>query len=222
MRTTKLLVRLTLYYLALSGLLALLVFLYPPVVQFLPVGGVEALLTAPADGPLGTIRVGGGAVGNFGESLVWLVIAIIGSLIAALPVSWTYMEVRDRRDYDQSLVQTIVLMPMIVTSIIIVVHNSLALAFSLAGIAAGVRFRNALRSPGDALFILVAIAIGLSGGIGAMELAIVMSIAFNYMFLILWINNYGARKGAPRYMRKSEASGEAEEPEAEGAAEPAT
>ena len=79
-----------------------------------------------------------------------------------------------------------------------------SLAFAIAGIAAGVRFRNALKSTGDALFILLAIGIGLSAGIGAVELAIVMSIAFNYVFLILWITDYGARDGTRRYLRKDD------------------
>ena len=84
----------------------------------------------------------------------------------------------------------------------IVVHNSLALAFSLAGIVGGVRFRNSLKSSGDALYILLAIGIGLSAGIGAIEIALVMSIVFNYVFLALWGADYGALHGAHRYLRK--------------------
>lgn len=208
MRSLGLLSRLTIYYLGLTGLLLAAFLLYPPIVQFLPIGGVEALLSGPDEGPLGSVKIGASGVGNFGESLMWLVIAVAGSLLAALPVSWTYMEIRDERDYDQSLVHTIIVLPMVVTGIIIIVHNSLALAFSIAGIAAGVRFRNSLKSPGDALFILLAIGIGLGAGIGAMELAIVLSIAFNYCFLVLWINDYGARKGTRRYMREDPARDE--------------
>ena len=85
------------------------------------------------------------------------------------------------------------ILPIVVTSIIIIVQNSLALAFSIAGIAAAVRFRNSLKSSGDALFILLSVGIGLSAGIGALELAIVMSVAFNYVFLILWVTDYGDR-----------------------------
>ena len=108
-------------------------------------------------------------------------------------MSWVYIAVRNRKDYDQSLVDTIVILPIVVTSIIIIVQNSLALAFSIAGIAAAVRFRNSLKSSGDALFILLAVGIGLSAGIGALELAIVMTVAFNYVFLLLWVTDYGDR-----------------------------
>jgi len=134
-------------------------------------------------------------IGNLRESVYWLVITILGALLTALPVSWVYMAVRNPRDYDQSLVDTIVIMPIVVTSIVIIVQNSLALAFSIAGIAAAVRFRNSLKSSGDALFILLAVGIGLSAGIGALELAIVMSVAFNYAFLLLWVTDYGDRQG---------------------------
>ena len=201
MRTFKLLAWLTVYYAALGLVLFVAVRLYPPLIDFLPVGGVEALINQPA-GRTG-VQIGASQVGNLGESLMWLSIAIIGALVAALPVSWTYIKIRHRDEYDQALVQTIVLLPVIVTSIVIVVHNSLALAFALAGIAAGVQFRNALKSPGDVLFILLAIGIGLAAGIGAVELAIVASIAFNYIFLALWMTDYGHRRGGERFMRRS-------------------
>ena len=208
----RLLYRLTAYYLGLGAVLFGAVWLFPGVRDFLPVGGVEALLTATPQGPLDAMNIGASRVGNFGESLMWLIIATAGALLAALPVSWTYMEIRERDDYDQSLVETIIILPMIVTGIVIVVHNSLALAFSIAGIAAAVRFRNSLKSTGDALFVLLAIGIGLSSGIGAVELAAVMSLAFNYCFLLLWISDYGAQKGARRFLRKDHGQQRAEQP----------
>ena len=94
------------------------------------------------------------------------------------------MGIRNDEEYDQSLINTILVLPMVVTGIVIIVQNSLALAFSLAGIAGAVRFRNSLKSSGDALFILLAVAIGLSAGIGAVELAALLTIAFNYMFVV--------------------------------------
>lgn len=46
------------------------------------------------------------------------------------------------------------------------VKNSVALAFSLAGAVAGVRFRSSLSDTADALYIFVAIGVGLAAGIG--------------------------------------------------------
>ena len=219
MRTPRLLYWLTAYYLGISGLLLAAVLLYPDIRDYLPVGGVEALLAGPTGGPFDALGIRGSSVANFGESLIWLIVALAGALVAAVPVSWTYMEVRGRREYDQSLVHTAVVLPIVVTGIVVVVQHSLALAFSLAGMAAAVRFRHALNSAGDALFILIAIGLGIAAGIGAVELAIVMSMAFNYVFLIMWINDYGARKGSKRFVRRTAAE-EPGEPTGEAQAEP--
>jgi Domain of unknown function (DUF4956) len=204
MRVFHLFIRLTLYYSAVSAIVYTAVTLQPGLQEFLPIGGAESLLSGPSNDPFESIEIGATRVSNFGESLVWLSIAVIGALLTVLPVSWTYMAIRSRDEYDQSLVETIIILPIAVTSIVIIVHNSLALAFSLAGIVGGVRFRNTLKSSGDALYILLAIGIGLSAGIGAMEIAIVMSMTFNYCFLILWMTDYGAKKGVHRYMRRNQ------------------
>ncbi|MFX8477750.1 hypothetical protein ABTL82_20090, partial [Acinetobacter baumannii] len=72
-------------------------------------------------------------------SLMWLSTAVIGALVTALPISWVYMEVRDEEQYDQSLIDTIVILPLVVTGIVVIVQHSLALSFSLAGIAGAAR-----------------------------------------------------------------------------------
>ena len=120
-----------------------------------------------------------------------MTVALLSALLLSLPVSWVYMGIRNDDEYDQSLINTIIVLPMVVTGIVIIVQNSLALAFSLAGIAGAVRFRNSLKSSGDALFILLAVAIGLAGGIGAVELAAVVTVAFTYTFVALWMTEYG-------------------------------
>ena len=201
MRATKLLGQLTAYYLIIGVIVLVAVKLWPESRGYLPIGGVQQLITQPAKGALeASDIIRAQHVGNMGESLFWLVVAIIGALLAALPVSWTYMAVRSGDEYDQSLVNTILVLPMVVTGIVIIVQNSLALAFALAGIAGAVRFRNSLKSSGDALFILLAVAIGLSAGIGAVELAAVISMALNYTFAILWLTEYGEREGMKRYL----------------------
>src|SRR5207253_8017412 len=196
----KLLVQLTAYYLVIGLVILIAVKIWPDLRGYLPIGGVEQLITQPSKSALdGTDTIRATHVGNMGESLFWLVVAIIGSLMAALPVTWVYMAVRSGEDYDQSLVNTILVLPMVVTGVVIIVQNSLALAFALAGIAGAVRFRNSLKSSGDALFILLAVAIGLSAGIGAVELAAVVTMAFNYTILGLWITEFGGREGMKRF-----------------------
>jgi hypothetical protein len=214
MRASRLITQLTIYYVVIALLVWVAVSLWPDFRGYLPVGGVESLITQPNQNPLqGTDAIRAEHVGNLGESLFWLVVAIAGALLASLPVSWVYMAVRSGEEYDQSLVNTILLLPMVVTGIVIIVQNSLALAFALAGIAGAVRFRNSLKSSGDALFILLSVSIGLASGIGAVELAAVISIALNYAFALLWLTEYGERKGMKRYMADYDGIDEAAPPE---------
>ncbi|MEL7491189.1 MAG: DUF4956 domain-containing protein [Pseudomonadota bacterium] len=201
MRAARLAGRLTVYYLAVTGFVLAGIQFVPDFQSYLPIGGAQQLLAGASSDPFDSIEIGADTVENLQGSLVWLTIAVAGSVLTVWPLSWTYMAIRIHDEYDQSLVETIMVLPIAVTSIVIIVSQSIALAFGLAGIVGGVRFRNTLKSSGDALFILTAIGIGLAAGIGALEIAIVMSIMFNYCFLALWIARYGEKKGAHRYMR---------------------
>ncbi len=201
MRAGKLLFQITAYYLIFGVVIFIALKIWPELRGYLPIGGVEQLIAQPAKNPLHAAEaVRAAHVSNFGQSVFWLVVAIAAAIIVSLPNSWVYMAVRGGEEYDQSLVNTIIVLPMIVTGIVIIVQNSLALAFSLAGIAGAVRFRNSLKSSGDALFILLAVGTGLAAGIGAIELAVVISIAFNYVFAVLWITEYGERAGMKRFL----------------------
>ncbi len=200
MKAMTLFGKLAVYYAVLFALVYAAVTLFPSLKDYLPVGGVETLLTQPERGPLEGVQVQAEKVDNFGESLVWLFGALLGVLLTAVPVSWVYMGIRNGDEYDQSLISTILILPVVVAGIVVIVQNSLALAFSLAGIAGAVRFKNSLKSSGDALFILISIGIGLAGGIGAVELAAVLSMVFSFCFVGLWASEYGEREGMKRYM----------------------
>ncbi len=200
MNATRLIVQLVIYYLVLVlGTWALLT-IYPDLRGYLPVGGAEALIKGASKSATLEAAQTAASVKNLGASLGWMGVAILGALVTALPVSWVYMATRTSEEYDQSLISSILILPVVVTSIVIVVQGSLALAFALGGIAGAVRFKNSLKSSGDALYILLSVGIGLASGIGAVELAFVMSLAFNICFVMLWITEYGEREGMKRYM----------------------
>jgi hypothetical protein len=118
-------------------------------------------------------------------------------MILIVPISWTYFITSRQRRIDQSFLQTIMILPIVVTGISMIVLNSLALAFSLAGVVAAVRFRFSLKQPSDAMYVFVAIAIGLGSGIGALGVAGVISLAFVVSNLIIWRLEYGKTLAGP-------------------------
>lgn len=124
------------------------------------------------------------------RSVIMLLITL-SSLALSLPVAWIYMYTRRLR-YDPSLVHSVIILPMVVAGIVVIVKDSVALAFSLAGIVAAVRFRNTLKDPKDAVYIFLALGIGLAAGVQAVDIALVMSLVFNIVVLILWKWNLGS------------------------------
>ena len=121
--------------------------------------------------------------------LILVVIAVTSAFLLALPVAWVYMFTRQRKGYRPSDVQALVLMPVVVSGVVVLVKNSLPLAFSLAGIVAAVRFRTTLEDSKDATFIFLATALGLACGV-QIEVAAVLSILFNAAVLILWSSEF--------------------------------
>lgn len=113
-------------------------------------------------------------------------------VLLMLPVSWVYMATRARSGIDQAVVQTMILLPVAVTGVVVMVQHSVALAFSLAGIVAAVRFRNTLKKTSDALYIFTAIGVGLAAGTDNIGIAIVLTMFFNFTVLLLWRCDYGA------------------------------
>ena len=200
MKALKLFIQLTVYYAIIFGGAWLVIHNNPDMQSYLPIGGAQDLINSGGKSNALEAVAQAAHVKSLGASLGWMFVAILGALITSLPVTWVYMSTRTADEYDQSIISTILILPSVVTSIVVVVQHSLALAFALGGIAGAVRFKNSLKSSGDALYILLSVGIGLAAGIGAVELALVMSLAFNYCFVALWVSEYGEREGMKRFM----------------------
>jgi hypothetical protein len=183
-----------LYYLALLALASLLIRHFPivrralitPSVPF--VGEATSLLTGVSDPGLQAAPTL--MLGELERAVTTLLI-VCGAIALAVPVAWLYMATKRLR-FDPGLVRSIVILPIAVAGILLVVKNSLAIAFSLAGIVAAVRFRNTLKDPRDAVYIFLTIAIGIAAGVQALDVALVVSVVFNITVFILWKFHVGA------------------------------
>jgi hypothetical protein len=119
------------------------------------------------------------------------VFAMVSAFALMLPVTWIYILTRRRKGFLQSVVQTLVILPIVVAGVVFMVKNSLALAFSLGGIVAAVSFRNTLRDTKDAVYIFLATGVGLAAGIQSVPFAAALSITFNVVILLLWWTDFG-------------------------------
>ena len=119
-------------------------------------------------------------------------VAMLGGLALICPVAWLYMRTKPKIRYDASLVQTVIVLPVVIAGVVLIVRDSVALAFSLAGIVAAVRFRNTLKDTKDAVYIFLAIAVGLAAGVQSFAVAFVVTVIFLCVVLVLWRFDVGA------------------------------
>lgn len=82
-------------------------------------------------------------------------------------------------------------MPAVITVIILLVGNSVARAFSLAGAFSIIRFRSAPGDPKDITYVLFSMAVGLASGMGYLLYAVIVAIALCSVMIILELINYG-------------------------------
>ena len=184
------------YYGIWVGSIAYLLSRYPVLSEYFPIGGIDYLAASKVDS-FEPIYSGIEDTVLSPHGPLQLAIASIGAIVLTVPVSWAYFITSRVRNIDQSFLQTIVILPVVVSGIAMIVLNSLALAFSLAGIVAAVRFRFSLSQPSDAMYIFVAIGIGLGSGIGALGVATVISCTFVLATLIIWKLEYGKTLAGP-------------------------
>ncbi len=198
-KSGSLLIPLTLiliYYGFWAGVVTFLLSRYPMLRQFFPIGGVDTL----ASMDVSTFEPVYSTVKDTvlaAHAPLRLALACVGAIVLTVPISWVYFITSRARRIDQSFLQTIMILPVVVSGISMIVLNSLALAFSLAGVVAAVRFRFTLAQPSDAMYIFVAIGIGLGAGIGAIMVAAVMSSAFVFATLVIWRLEYGKVLSGP-------------------------
>jgi hypothetical protein len=159
-----------------------------------------AFVAAANPGNTGTISardVSGSLTGNAPAGAIFepgLAVTAALSMITAgalaLPVAWVYTLTRQSKGYQQSVVQTLIMLPIVVAGVVVLVKNSVALAFSLAGIVAAVRFRTALDDSKDAVYVFLVTALGLAAGV-QLTVAVVLSLIFNTTMLLLWYTDFG-------------------------------
>jgi uncharacterized membrane protein YhiD involved in acid resistance len=125
------------------------------------------------------------------DDLFYTFFALLLSFIFTLPVAWVYTLTKDEENFDPSLAQTIVVLAMVVTGVMVVISDELARAFSLAGVVAAVRFRNTLQDTKDAVYIFIAVAIGMGCGTRVFHITVWLSVIMSLTMYLLWKYKFG-------------------------------
>jgi len=223
---TNIIVRLVTYYLALFVVLSALFYAFPVLGDYLAAErgrqGMraslelkqmpEAVQAAPGiRGPADLLEPG---------RSVPIVLSLLIAVLVVLPVVWVYRWTRPQRRYTRTFADTLLVVPIAITLVVFLVKDSLALAFSLAGIVAAVRFRTTLEEPIDAVYLFLVVGVGLAAGVQLLFVAFIASVVFNAVVLAVWRLNVGGQSAVLDGWRLVGAGPPGQVPNGSGAAAP--
>ena len=83
---------------------------------------------------------------------------------------WTHTKVPQK-----SFTDTLIILSMLISVVMVIIDNSIARAFSLVGALSIIRFRTAIQDPRDIGFVFYALAVGMAVGVGDPSVAILVT-----------------------------------------------
>ncbi len=122
-----------------------------------------------------------------------VLLGILVAFISGQAVAWTYMVTHPGLSYSRSFVNSLVIIPVVVSLVMQVLSNNLVTAFGLMAVFAIVRFRNILRDTLDTSYVLTVIVLGMAAGTQKYATGVLGCLAAIAIFAYLRISNFGTR-----------------------------
>ncbi len=130
-----------------------------------------------------------------------VVTAVAVSFFLGLVITYTYMKTYTGPYYSKSFVQTLIIVQVVISIIIVAIGSNIARAFSLAGALSIIRFRTAIGDPRDIAFIFFVMGAGLAVGAGLILPAIAFVLLLSGLIGALHAMNYGEKKGTHKTLK---------------------
>ena len=118
---------------------------------------------------------------TIGDVLTNLLVAFLCSLLISVFYRVTYRG----PGYSISFINSLVVLGMITSIVIMVIGNNLARAFGLVGAMSIIRFRTAVKETMDIVYIFFSLTIGMAAGVGVHVIAIVGTLFIGSIIFIL-------------------------------------
>lgn len=114
---------------------------------------------------------------------------LIISLICGLLISLVYRLTYKGPGISYSFINSLIILSLITSVVIMVIGNNLARAFGLVGAMSIIRFRTAIKETQDIIFIFFSLAIGMASGVGLHALALSSTIFIGIILYVLTKTN---------------------------------
>jgi len=116
------------------------------------------------------------------------------ALICGIVIAAVYRITYKGASYSAQFVNSLILLALITSVVIMVIGNNLATAFGLVGAMSIIRFRTAVRDVQDIVFIFFSLAIGLAAGVGLGMLAIIGTLFIGLVVFLVIATDINAPK----------------------------
>jgi hypothetical protein len=143
----------------------------------------------------------GGAARNSIFTPESIILSLLVSFVLGHLLAWVYYATHSGLSYSRSFVQSLILMAVVVSLVMVVIGNSIITAFGLMGALALVRFRNVIKDTRDVVFVFCAVVIGMAAGSQRYAVAIVGTVALCAIAIYLHVSTFGSHCSHNAYLR---------------------
>lgn len=126
--------------------------------------------------------------------LIDIALGLILPFLLSFPATWVYQKTQTSNTFSAAFIQSFFIFAALSSIMTMIIGSNIARAFGLIGALSIIRFRNALKSPIDAVYIFWSLAIGMSCGTGFYLAAVMLTVVVAMMALILSKMKYGEVK----------------------------
>ncbi|RPH95670.1 MAG: DUF4956 domain-containing protein [Calditrichaeota bacterium] len=150
------------------------------------------------------------------EPMEWQItlLSFLTAFLLSSIIAITYERTFHGFSYSRGLVQSMVLGSIISCLLMIAIGDNIARGIGIVGSLAIIRFRTNLRDPRDLVFLFAALGVGVAAGVQSYPTAIIGTLFFCLVVVVLYISPFGARRKHDGLLRfqipfGSEAAGQA-------------
>ena len=122
-----------------------------------------------------------------------VILGLLVAFLAGQTLAWIYMATHSGLSYSRSFVNSLVVLPILVSLVMMVLSNNLVTAFGMMAVFAIVRFRNILRDTLDTTYVLAVLVIGMASGTQRLPIAVTGALLTCGIMLYLWYTGFGSK-----------------------------
>ena len=126
---------------------------------------------------------------------------VLTALVLGLVIAFCYILTQEKGSFTKDFVIAVALIPIIVAVVIMLVGNSVARAFSLAGAFALVRFRSAPGSAKDIAVVFLTMAMGLACGLGYIFFGAAATLIICAVLVVLSKTRFGESRTVQKQLK---------------------